>query len=332
MKTPLRSLFFYLQHLLKRNERFIRTIPPDSVSVLTFHNVEPDSFPGYLSIDPADFEDLTCFLQRHFTITTFRGVAGADANRPKVILSFDDGYYDFVETVMPILHKHGIRANLNVCVGNLDGKMCWYEPRLRNVFRSAPSGVLNDIRIPGFPRQVFSDDLYLREKLFLQLNDYILVNPAKTRAELWACIERATRNVVIPPLAIRMMSASDVVQAASTHEIGMHSVDHQSMVHETDEYFENDLAACLSYFQETLRLPADIYAFPYGHYRRRHIDILKNRGVQHILLANANDVERGQGLYPSRCIHGSSRYELRLRALRRPPSLRNPLTWLDRNW
>src|SRR5580700_7196602 len=101
MKTPLRYLFFYLQHLLKRNERFIRTIPSDSVSVLTFHNVERRGFPRYLSIAPQDFEDLLCFLQRHFAFTTFRGLAEANPDRPKLILSFDDGYYDFVESVTP---------------------------------------------------------------------------------------------------------------------------------------------------------------------------------------------------------------------------------------
>jgi len=53
-------------------------------------------------------------------VSTFHSLLEVDT-RPAVVLSFDDGYQDFVEYAMPVLAKHGVKVNFNVCPAYLLG-------------------------------------------------------------------------------------------------------------------------------------------------------------------------------------------------------------------
>jgi peptidoglycan/xylan/chitin deacetylase (PgdA/CDA1 family) len=76
----------------------------DRVLVLNFHRVSPEPNPFWPPMTPEAFADLAGYLASRCRVLTFGELADAQTDRrPTIILSFDDGYRDFVEYAMPIL-------------------------------------------------------------------------------------------------------------------------------------------------------------------------------------------------------------------------------------
>ena len=89
-----------------------------SVAILMYHAVadSPPAATQRLSVTPRSLEQQVAFLADHdYTGMTFSELAAAFESggtlpeRP-VVLTFDDGYADFAETVWPILQRHGFPA------------------------------------------------------------------------------------------------------------------------------------------------------------------------------------------------------------------------------
>ena len=84
-------------------------------NLLTILNLHSVSDGGYLeSLNPKLFDELLVFIKENFCLTTFsdaREQQKSQGNsKPKLILSFDDGYKDFVDITMPLLEKHKIKV------------------------------------------------------------------------------------------------------------------------------------------------------------------------------------------------------------------------------
>ena len=118
------------------------------------------------------------------------------------------------------------------------------------------------------------------------------------------------------PFAItRMMDLHDTRQAAAVHEIGAHSFSHESMGFESDDFFATDLDRCFDFFEKELSLPLTIYAFPNGSYRKTQVELLRTRGLEHVLLVDEDYAKRGGPVYPRFTMYGDTGAEVRLRAL-----------------
>ncbi|GAA2775827.1 polysaccharide deacetylase family protein [Saccharopolyspora taberi] len=95
--------------------------------VLMYHSVtEYSSDPYQVTVDPARFEQQLCWLERR----GLRGVAmrelmAAGDRRRLVGLTFDDGYEDFLLSVLPALVRHGFTATVFVISGRMGGTNRW---------------------------------------------------------------------------------------------------------------------------------------------------------------------------------------------------------------
>jgi peptidoglycan/xylan/chitin deacetylase (PgdA/CDA1 family) len=322
MWTPLerllKELFFASLYLSGRDKRLSKRVyDRDQVVVLNLHRVSPRSNPFWSPLYPRLFDDLLSYLKRRFHVSTFRTLPERDRSKPTAILSFDDGYYDFVEYAMPLLDKHGLRANLNVCPTAVTGGLIW-EIRLKDFLNQAPSRLTREIRLPGFRHRLGSDDKS-KNRYYLALSRFLKCQPREERLHLWerlaAVMARAGRLE-----ATRMMNAAEVRQAGATHEIGAHSFSHESMGLASNAFFEEDLKRCSAFFREQLRLPMDIYAFPNGSYQTGQVEILFRHGVEHVLLGGEQYASTRQRVYPRFILHGESSLEIRQRAVGFQPS------------
>ncbi|MGH4001202.1 MAG: polysaccharide deacetylase family protein, partial [Pseudonocardiaceae bacterium] len=101
-------------------------------AVLMYHSVTPyDQDPYLVTVHPARFQQQLRWLDR-------RGLRGASmrellAAQPGVTdqglvgLTFDDGYADFSEHVLPALRRFGFTATVFVLADLLGGWNCWDE-------------------------------------------------------------------------------------------------------------------------------------------------------------------------------------------------------------
>jgi peptidoglycan/xylan/chitin deacetylase (PgdA/CDA1 family) len=95
------------------------------VPILMYHEISarPDAAFGRLAVAPQAFEtQLECLIKDGFTTFTASAIAaalatGAALPEPAAVLTFDDGFADFHEYVLPMLHQHGCTATLFVSTG-----------------------------------------------------------------------------------------------------------------------------------------------------------------------------------------------------------------------
>ncbi len=99
---------------------------PGFLRVLTYHRVDeparrPWLDPGLISASPHDFDAQMAYLAAHYQVLTASDVldvvkTGKAKDLPPraVLVTFDDGYYDFEEQAWPVLKRHKIPATLFV--------------------------------------------------------------------------------------------------------------------------------------------------------------------------------------------------------------------------
>jgi len=113
-------------------DRFVRLLEnvdrqkPGFLRVLTYHRVDelarrPWLDPGLISASPKVFDDQMAYLAAHYQVVTVPDVLAALKSRQKtdlppraVLVTFDDGYYDFEEQAWPILKRYKIPVTLFV--------------------------------------------------------------------------------------------------------------------------------------------------------------------------------------------------------------------------
>lgn len=314
-RDQLKDTYFKLLELTSRHNKLLKKIRQEQyLIVLNLHQVSPHVNPFWPPLTPEVFDELLGFLRQHFHISMFRDLAALENSRPCVVLSFDDGYYNFVEYAMPILDKHGLAANLNVipdCV--LTGKPPW-NIQLYDFLNSVPRQLINEIRIAGFDRQLADDSAGGKVRYGLEISRFLKNRPRRERLELWSELSNVMARAS-DVAATRMMRASDIRNAAELHEIGVHSYSHESMEFEEEEFFEDDFQKCAKYFREELRSHLNIYAFPNGSYRPEQITYLEKQGMEFILLVGEDYARAGQRVLPRLTLYGATPAEVKIRSL-----------------
>jgi peptidoglycan/xylan/chitin deacetylase (PgdA/CDA1 family) len=112
------------------------------------------------------------------------------------------------------------------------------------------------------------------------------------------------------------MNVSEVRSLATTHEIGSHSHSHESMAHESNDFFREDFRASRVFFEEQLRLPLTTYAFPNGSSRPAQVRYLLDQGVQTVLLVGDQLARPASSrVLPRITFYAGSAAEARLRSL-----------------
>jgi len=285
-RADARFAFAFALRLFGRDRTLVRRIHNEAlVVVLNLHRVSPDASPFWPPLRPEAFDQLVRFLRANFPVVTLAQLAQLDRKSGAVVLSFDDGYRDFVEHACPILAAHGVRANMNVipeCVRT--GQAIW-NVALYDALQAAPFSLIRELRVPGFTRRLEGNGEDEKARFAARLSLHLKDRARGERESLLAEVARWKDRVEVTT-PTRVMDANDVREAARVHEIGAHSFSHESMAHETDAFFADDVSRCRTFFRDELELPLSIYAFPNGSYRRAQVDYLLGNGFDHVLLVD----------------------------------------------
>ena len=284
--------------------------------ILNIHNVSPKPNAFWPGLAPHDFDAVVTYLNQHFSIRTLGELDQQDADpRPRMVLSFDDGYLDFVEHAMPLLARHGIRVNQNV-IGSavVTGSPPW-NIQMYDMLVNAPLPLLQQLRLPGFSFKLTRDSALGRARFGATLSAHFKSRSRAAREPLVAEFVYQLREVEVRH-PTRMMRAAHVAAAcAAGHEIGCHSYSHESMAYESTAFFEEDFLRSSDLFRQ-LEIPLTIYAFPNGSHRREQVSFLKAAGVRHVLVVDDRLVRGSErAVLPRVTLWGQSAAEIRLRAV-----------------
>lgn len=283
-----------------------------ALTILNFHRVDDTHATAYEALSPYLFEDLVIWLKRHFRLVLFRDLADlAVSGKPPMILSFDDGYMDFVETVVPILERHGVAANQNIVAACVETGLPPANVLVQDFIRQAPANLLQEIRFPGLARGADPERRQSSgERVSAALKNRPIVEQRAILATLMPHFERFDGF-----RPTRVMSAADIRTVMGVHEIGAHSFEHATMTVESDAYLSEDLKQCRVWFAQRLDISPTIYAFPNGAARPEHAEAASGRGFRHVLWVGERFSRVGGSCHTRFTMHADSFAETRFRAL-----------------
>lgn len=315
IKPLLKKSYYNLLNVVGADRRVERRVLAEgSVVVLNLHRVTTDQNPFWPALHPHIFEELVRYVSKRFDVVSLEEAQSRrPRGRPMAILSFDDGYLDFIEFALPIMKKIGVVSNLNIipeCA--LSGKPIW-NVRLYDFLQSASPSLLREIKMPEFSNRYRGHSDSEKLRFGLSISRFLKSRPRAERLRLLSGMQPKFDE--IGGKGTRMMSVRDIRSVSDTVEIGAHSYSHESMGFESDEYFLHDVNRCKTFFSDKLKLSLSTYAFPNGSYRTAQIGILRANGIKNILLVDEKITAPVEGVFTRRTIYGTTAIEARMRAL-----------------
>ena len=316
MKEKIKAIaFLFLGSNLRANFRVKKISKREFLTILNLHRVQEYDGSSYKPLEPSIFSELLNYLKRNFTLTTFGNLDEITAerkfNKPLLIISFDDGYRDFIEITVPLLFAHKIKVNQNIIPECVESGLPPFNVLVQDFIGKCTKNQLKNLVMQGFGAE---DHLNSRSLLGFQVSNFI-----KNKSYAEQAVLKDTFMSYISSMeefkASPMMTLDNLKEIADLHELGVHSYSHASMEYESDEYFKKDLVSCQNWFLEKIDKTAEIYCFPHGSYKNHHIDLALEAGYKHILLVNEGFSSKDKVVHNRFTFDANSIVEMRFKAL-----------------
>lgn len=238
----------------------------DGTLILCYHRVaEGVEDPFYLCVSPGNFAAHLEEMSRVREPSTLAD-AMVPSRRPRVVVTFDDGYRDNLTNALPIAESKGIPITVFVTsgiLGNHDG--LWWD-RLGTLLRSRPPHV-TEIDLPVGGRNVrlplgssgIRTDLDLVRRYLLPLRVTEIERALDAVSEQWQ-VDSA------PPPDAGTLTPEDLLQlaASDTVTIGAHTVDHVRLQDRPAREQQDTIAGSKRELEQSIGRSVSHFAYPFG--------------------------------------------------------------------
>lgn len=302
--------------ILSRLERRMR----GGLTILTYHRVLPEgsarSYPLASLVTPEPvFREQVRWLAGRTALSTLgaavaaRGSWGSDA-RPRVCITFDDGFADNLRFAAPVLDELGVRATFFISTAPVrEGGRLWFDAAARAWESRAGELAGVTARVSGRSDLGASPTLDAWMRLLKSV-------PAEQRSAILGAlgIDRA------PPDADRMMTPDEVRSlAAAGHEIGSHTVTHPILPMESDAAIDDELSRSRADLASWTGTGIAGFCYPNGDHDDRVVGAVRRAGYAYACVTatgrNGTDADalrlRRIGMNPARVTDGRGRHSAR---------------------
>lgn len=85
-----------------------------SIPILMYHQVLPQSiaYKNDLIVTVENLEEQLIYIKNNFKTVFFKDLQSSESIENKIILTFDDGYYNNLQYLVPLLKKHQLKATI----------------------------------------------------------------------------------------------------------------------------------------------------------------------------------------------------------------------------
>lgn len=197
------------------------------------------------------------------------------STRPLLILSFDDGYYDFMEYALPVLRKYKVTANHNLVIDCLTSNKVIWTQRLGFIFNHFLDKNLNpELSLKGKVLETKSFKNLMQ--LYFFIYKQLLLCNHQTRDEFLVDLES---RFDVPGKA-RMMDWNDAAECLKNGvEIGSHSYTHDVLsVIQGEVELNKEFLDSRRILSERLSTEIDAFAFPNGQFKENHLPLMEKAG------------------------------------------------------
>jgi peptidoglycan/xylan/chitin deacetylase (PgdA/CDA1 family) len=249
--------------------------------VLCFHRVSDQEDFIFQPLQIQLFENLMKYVDKNFKVCTTEQFFDEKCKnvQPKILLTFDDGYKDFIENALPILHKRGMPAVHNIIVEAAETNLPPWTQRFNNI--------VNDLHLhrhfkkfnyEGFELNI-SESKKKTLKSYMKLYLHLLSVDKENRDAFFEILEKDLNEISDKN---SMMNWDDLHQCISTNvEIGSHTYSHDSLISILEEeklMFE--IQKSKEKLASELGVNVNLISFPNGKYNNEIVDVTKKSGYK----------------------------------------------------
>jgi peptidoglycan/xylan/chitin deacetylase (PgdA/CDA1 family) len=209
---------------------------------------------------------------------------------PFMVVTFDDGYSDFIENAAPILLDLGIPACLNICPFLVDrGTPPWTQ--VLSVYLNSTEtdlGAVPSLQLPDGSNFVISKPV--NQKMFTELcKNLYLMDDEKRRA--W--LDNLTENLNLNFDLYSMMTWDDIRSCIQNgFSIGSHSYSHRNLSQVKEpELLETEISFSRQKILQETGITPSVFTFPNGQYNDSLLKIVEESGYSIALLHGINLVD-----------------------------------------
>lgn len=216
-------------------------------------------------VTPDSFRQLVQYLVKKYEILSLSDIFHKPVSgKPGLILSFDDGYYDFYENALPVLRQYKVPANHNIVTDIASGrlKIIWTQ-KMNVIFNH-----LRDHRIET-ALDLGNESLQIGaghepiEKVYMRALKSMFL---KTQQQRDLILEHWREELKVEIEEPRMMGWNEIADCAKNAiEIGSHTKSHPVLTSiQAPEELNNELAGSKKEIETRLNIKAEALAPPNG--------------------------------------------------------------------
>jgi len=240
----------------------------DGTLILCYHRIaEGVEDPFYLCVSPGNFAAHLEEIARAREPSTLADRL-VPSRRPRVVVTFDDGYRDNLTSALPIAESKGVPITVFVTSGILgDHNGLWWD-RLGTLLRSRPPHV-KEIELPAGGRNVrlplgsagIRADLDAVRRHLLPLPVTEIERALDTISEQWHVGSAPPPDAgTLTPEDLLRLAASDTVT------IGAHTVDHVRLRDRPAQEQQDTIAGSKRALEQSIGRAVSHFAYPFGRH------------------------------------------------------------------
>jgi peptidoglycan/xylan/chitin deacetylase (PgdA/CDA1 family) len=207
------------------------------------------------------------WLARHFEVANLTGLLRRNGARPRIAVTFDDGYVDNLHHALPVLERCGVPATIFVTSGyiNRDREFWWDElehTMLLGTEMPANLRLQSSIGIWETAGERLADRL----EIYHSLHRWLLPQPPAAQDSALAQLrqEFGAASVVRP--SHRPLRTQELVRLAQSPliTIGGHTVNHVALGSRPRQEQQREVAQGLADLQQMTGHAVTSFSYPYG--------------------------------------------------------------------
>jgi len=276
-------LFRFLS--LKGISSLLRLQKKNTLTVLSLHRISHDRDYFWNPITPETFKKLLQYVVKHYSVISFADISQLKKNhslsKPCLILSFDDGYYDFYEHALPLLIKYNLPSNHNIVNDCATYNQTIWTQRLNTIFNYCKD---QNICISFFVQgKTISFESFNGNwiKFYLVMYNLLLKIPKTERLDILAKKEQEySINAVW-----KMMNWEQIIECSKSGvEIGCHTRTHDvlSTINDVDILHKEIIQSAIE-IEEKINKKVKILALPNGKGNEKIEEIIANSEIRYVL-------------------------------------------------
>jgi len=224
------------------------------------------------------------YLKSNFNIISlghyvFARRNGYDIQSPSIIVTFDDGYKDFLTDAYPILVKYGIPATLFVTSDFVGSTLPYWWDEISSYIKQKKAKFLNIDGIGKFELSSLNSKMRAIEVIADKLTH---LDEGKRRQAVSAIRRKLEAKKSTEFKSQHYLTWEDLRQIGRTNfEIGAHTRSHPNLLRLSDKKLVKEIVESKNDIEKEIKRPADLFAYPYGHtehFDKRVIKAVKDAG------------------------------------------------------